>query len=169
MSKCVRNSSVFYEGRKERMHTAGRAGTSSWARCSKQADAKDLYMVDVRCKSIRQGGAWRAWRACPLLFSLSLATQFPLPFAVQPEGITFTRGSIYFAADFCSGSIFLVDFPSGLISTAVARILGRCGVGIKASKDRLFVARGGAFGPGVESAMYIYDITTSEHIAACPT
>ena len=103
------------------------------------------------------------------LFPLSLATQFPLPFGVQPEGVTFARGSNYFAADIRSGSIFLVDVTSGLVTTAVAPIPGRIGVGIDASRDRLFVAGGGSFVPGVEPALYVYDIATGKPIAACST
>ena len=104
-----------------------------------------------------------------LLFPLSLATQFALPFGVQPEGVTFARGSNYFAGDVRSGSIFLVDVASGLVTTAVAPIPGRIGVGIDASRDRLFVAGGGSSVPGVEAALYVYDIPTGKPIATCPT
>lgn len=103
-----------------------------------------------------------------ILFPFSSARVIPLPPGVQPEGVTFALGSNYFASDLRSGSVYLIDIHSGLVTTAVPSVQGRIGVGLDFSRGRLFVAGGGAlFDGGPKPALHVYDVATGKTIATC--
>lgn len=105
-----------------------------------------------------------------LLFPSISANVISLPPGVQPEGITFGLGSNYFASDLRSGSVFLIDVQSGLVTTAVPPVSNRSGVGLDFSRGRLFVAGGGSLFKGApKPALHVYDVITGRAIVSCPT
>lgn len=103
-----------------------------------------------------------------LLLTVAHARVIPLPAGVQPEGVTFGRGSNFFATDLRSAAIYLIDVASGLVTTAVPASSDRIGVGLDYHNNSLYVAGGGQLAAaGTKPTLYVYNATTGATVAAC--
>lgn len=104
-----------------------------------------------------------------ILFSVkpSLSKLINLPAGVRAEGIAHAAGSNYVAADFATGTIYLIDVASELITTAVRPPTPRIGVGLFVTKKYIVNAGAGPTRGAPTAGLHVYDVVTGQEAASC--